>query len=290
MELDAADAVAHVHQRRACILLHHSIAAPAALFAGLSTLLSLKLTLAGYNTAIPLETYQATMYVVILMSVIFGFLLLGGATALLTSFYPESVAALRAANRRLLGLDAAAALLAAIGIGLFLHQVPALLTDRFHALALFSIDSPDLIVTTAPALVALANAVRSTIMYAALLGAIALILRRLTKEWMKLAAGLVAVFALLPLGMRTPGELALQYGIALMTMASAVLFCARFARRNYLAYALVLWVLSLRGPLGELFGNPIPALHAQGWIVVAVLATSVVWALYPATTRKSETV
>ena len=59
----------------------------------------MQLTLQGYNTAIPLEIYQATMYVLILMSVVFGFLLLGGAAALLTSFYPEGTyAALRRAN------------------------------------------------------------------------------------------------------------------------------------------------------------------------------------------------
>ena len=44
---------------------------------------------------------------------------------------------------------------------------------------------------------------------------------------------------------RTPGELALQYGIALLTGAGALLFCYRFARDNYLAYAVVLHLSNL---------------------------------------------
>jgi membrane protease YdiL (CAAX protease family) len=263
------------------------IAVPATLLTALGPLLSMQLTLQGYDTAIPLQTFQATMYVVILMSVVFGFLLLGGAVALLTSFYPESTATLGRASRRLLGLDAALALMAAIGIGLFLHQAQALLQDRFHAQALFSIGSPDLIVNTAPALVAIANAVRSTIFFGAMVATIGLILGRLSTGWMKIVAGLLAVFILLPLDIRTPGELALQYGIALLTAAGALLFCKIFARSNYLAYALVFWALSFRGPLGELFGTSIPAMHVQGWIIVAVLCGSVVWALLPSMTGKT---
>jgi len=212
---------------------------------------------------------------------------LGGAAALLTSFYPECTAALRAANRRLLGVDAAVALLAAIGIGLFLHQMQALLLDRFHAQALFSIGSPDLIVSAAPALAAIADAVRSTIFYGAMLGTLALIVRKLPQAWMKLLAGLVAVFLLVPLDIRTPGELALQYAIALLTVAAALLFCTGFARSNYLAYVVVLWALALRGPVVELFGTSIPAMHLQGWILVAALAASVVWAVLPAMTGKA---
>lgn len=263
------------------------VATPVALLAGLGPLLSLELGLQGYNTTMPLETYQAIMYMVILMSVIFGFLIVGGATALLTSFYPDCFTALRTANRRVLGPDAAMALLAAIGLGVLVHQLQGLLMDRFHAQALFSMGSPDLIVTTAPSLVAIANAIRSTIMYGAAIGTIVLIAKQLPEEWMKLPAALLAVFALLPLDIRTPGEFALQYGIALLTAAGAVIFCSVFAKGNYLAYALALWALSLRGPLGELFGNSIPQLQMQGWIVVGVLAATVAFTLLPAVMRKS---
>jgi hypothetical protein len=264
------------------------IAVPATLLTALGPLLSMQLTLQNYDTAIPLQTYQATIYVVILMSVVFGFLLLGGAVALLTSFYSESTAALGQRMRRLLGVDAAIALLAAIGMGLILHQVQALLMDHFHTQALFSVGSPDLIVSSAPALVAVANAFRSTIFDGAMLGTIALIAGRLSSGWMKLLAGLLAVFILLPLDIRTAGEFTLEYGIALLTVAGAVLFCVHFARGNYLAYAVVLWALSFRGPLGELFGTSIPAMHLQAWIIVAVLAASVLWAVLPGVTATAK--
>jgi hypothetical protein len=61
-----------------------------------------------------------------------------------------------------------------------------------------------------------------------------------------------------------------------------VLFCLCFARKNYLAYALVLWAMALRPALAELFGNGNPALERQGWMVAGALAVSVIWALAPA--------
>ena len=257
------------------------IAVPAALLTAVAPLLSMQLALQNYPTAIPLQTFQATIYIVIVMSVVFGFLLMGGAVALLTSFYPDCMAALRASNRRLLGRDAAIALLAAVGFGLILHQLQGFLMDRFHQVALFSVGSPDLIVSASPALAAITTAVRSTILDAATLGTIALLAVRLSKLWMRVAAGLLAVFILLPTDIRTPGELAFEYGIGLFTAVVALAFCSRFARRNYLAYALVLWALALRGPLGELFGTGLASMHIQGWIVAGALAAVVLWGLAP---------
>jgi 4-amino-4-deoxy-L-arabinose transferase-like glycosyltransferase len=69
----------------------------------------------------------------------------------------------------------------------------------------------------------------------------------------------------------------------------AVLFCLLFARRNYLAYALVLWAMALHPAMMELFGNANPALDRQGWMVAAVLAVSVVWAVAPALRRRANT-
>ena len=130
------------------------LAVPATLLFALAWLLSFELMMKGYNTAIPLETYQAVLYMTLLMSVIFMFLMLGAAAALIALFYPESVGALRAANRGLLGLDAGAALLAAAGLAILLNQHDAMLMDHYHAQALFAIGSPDLIVSRAPALAA----------------------------------------------------------------------------------------------------------------------------------------
>ncbi|HXK06903.1 MAG TPA: hypothetical protein VMS37_31200, partial [Verrucomicrobiae bacterium] len=56
-------------------------------------------------------------------------------------------------------------------------------------------------------------------------------------------------------------------------------FCRYFGRRNYLAYALVIWLVALRAPLGELLGNGNLSLDVQGWIVAGVMAASILWVL-----------
>jgi membrane protease YdiL (CAAX protease family) len=265
------------------------LAVPATLLFALAWLLSFELMLKDYNTAIPLETYQAVLYITLLMSVIFVFLILGAAAALIALFYPESMGALRAANRGLLGLDAAMALLAAAGFAILLNQHDAMLMDHHHAQALFAIGSPDLIVSHAPALAAVAEAARSLLMNAAALALIAIIIKKLPQRWMLAPLALAALTVNLAGGIRTPGEFALQYAMAAIWAGCAVLFCLCFARRNYLAYALVLWAMALRPAMMELFGNGNPALERQAWIVAAVLAVSVVWAVAPALRRRANT-
>jgi hypothetical protein len=223
------------------------------------------------------------------MSVVFMFLILGAAAALIALFYPESVAALRAANRGLLGLDAGAALLAAAGIWILLNQHDAMLLSHHHAQALFAIGSPDLIVSRAPALAAVAGAARSVLMNAAILALIAIVIKKLPQRWMLALLALAVLTVNLSGDIRTLGEFALQFAITAIWAGGAVLFCLCFARKNYLAYALVLWAMALRPAMVELFGNGNPALERQGWMVAGVLAVSVVWALAPALRRRANT-
>jgi hypothetical protein len=255
------------------------IAVPAALLTALGPLLSWRLMLQGYQTAIPIETYLAVMYTVLGMSVLFAFLLLGGAVALVTSNFPGSERVLTPANRARQGLDAGVALLAAIGFGLLLNRLEALLANRFHALALFSISSPNLIVSAAPAVAATASAVRSTIVYGAVLGIIALMARRAPR----VALALLLAFAMVSTDVRTAGEFALEYAGALAAVAAAAAFCLWFARGNYLAYMLALWAIAMRGPLAEFFGN---GLTVQGWVLVGVAVAAAMWAVAPGLARK----
>ena len=151
------------------------LALPATLLFPVAPLLSIGLMLKNYRTDIPLETFQAMTYVIVGMGVIFGFLLMGAAAALIVTFYPDAVPALRRTNRAVMAVDAVAALLAATGIGLALHQFQGILLDRFHAQAVLSIGSPDIIVSAAPALAAVASAVRALLTDAALLGLLVLL-------------------------------------------------------------------------------------------------------------------
>jgi hypothetical protein len=164
----------------------------------------------------------------------------------------------------------------------------AVLTARFHAYALFSISSPDLIVSTFPAIAALAGGVRLVLLNAAKIALAAVIVQKLRKRWMLAPFALLAIF--FEIGdIRTPGEFALQYGLALITMGCIVAFCVWFARNNYLAYGLVLWLLALRPSLTQLFGNHNPGLQVQALLVTTALVASAAWAILPSLRRSSDT-
>jgi membrane protease YdiL (CAAX protease family) len=263
------------------------LAVPVTLLMAVSALLSLHLMAESYRTEVPYETFLTVSYITLLMAAIFGFLMMGGAAALLTSFFPDCIAALKRRNRRILGIDAVVALLAAIGIGLGLGHLHALLDARFHAQALIAIASPTLIGSRAPAISAIADAVRSLLFSGAVLGVFVLIAQRLPRRWMWIPLGLLAACALLP-DVHTAGEFALGYALACLTVTCGAVFCLWIGRDNYLAYALVLLVMALRGPLAELFGNANPALQVQGYLVATVLAAVVVWAIAPAFGKRVE--
>jgi hypothetical protein len=108
---------------------------------------------------------------------------------------------------------------------------------------------------------------------------VALLVRRL-KQW-TVPLALVALASMVPDAARTAPEFALHYGIALLTAAFAVLWCWRFARNNYLAYALVFWILALQGSISNLLGTAIPAMQIQGWILASLAAAGVIWVALP---------
>ena len=91
-------------------------------------------------------------------------------------------------------------------------------------------------------------------------------------------AGLLVAVVLVPGDVRTAGEFALAYFVALLAIAAAAAVFFWFARDNYLAYAAILWVLALRGPLSELYGNARP-IHF--WTLTAILLAGVAWAFLP---------
>jgi hypothetical protein len=212
---------------------------------------------------------------------------MGAAAAIIVTFYPDALPALRRANRAAMALDAFFALLAALGIVLALRQFQAILLDRFHGQAVFSISSPDIIASAAPALAALSAAVRGLLTDAALLGLIALLAWQLNRNWIRFAAALLALCATIPGEVRTPGEFFLHYTISLAMAAAGVAFCWFFARRNYLAYALVLWLVALRTPMMQLLGSGNSALQVQGYLVAAIIAATLIWALAPAFLRRT---
>ena len=95
---------------------------------------------------------------------------------------------------------------------------------------------------------------------------------------MRYAAALLALCATVPGEVRTPGEFVLHYTISLAMAAAGIAFCWFFARRNYLAYALVLWLMALRTPMMQLLGTGNPALQMQGYLIAAIMAATLIWA------------
>jgi hypothetical protein len=164
--------------------------------------------------------------------------------------------------------------------------------DHFHAQAVFSISSPDIIASAAPALAALSGAVRGLLTDAALLCLLTLLAWQLTKPGTKLwilryAVALLALCATIPGEVRTPGEFLLNYIVSLAMAAAGFAFCWFFARRNYLAYALALWVVALRPHMLQLLDTGNSALQTQAYLLAAILLATLIWALAPAFLRST---
>jgi hypothetical protein len=120
----------------------------------------------------------------------------------------------------------------------------------------------------------------------AVLALLALIVEQIEARWKLVAAGLVALLGLVPGEVRTAGEFVLEYALVLAMAAAAVAFCRFFGRKNYLAYALLVWLIALRSPLAELVANGNASLGVQGWIVGGVMAASILWAVGPGLWRR----
>jgi hypothetical protein len=179
-------------------------------------------------------------------------------------------------------------LIASLGLGMIVHRLEAFLQDRFPALALYSVASPDAIATTAPAVSAIAAALMGCVLFAAAAVTIASILRR-WKPRVTVAVALLAAVSLVPGDVRTAPEFGLHYGFALLTMAFLALWCWRFARNNYLAYALAFWAVGVLNHASGLLGTAIPAMQAQGWAAVAIGVIGAIWIVAPGFMQRGDT-
>ena len=245
-------------------------------------MMSLPLMLKNYRTEIPLGTFQAIAWIGIGTSVVFGFLRMAAAVALVFAAFPASRKVFSQDSRRLRAVDVLAALAAVAGVGLLWRALDAFLRARFHAWASVSASTPDLIGTLVPSLAALTSAVNSVPQAAAVAAVVVLIARRLGKSWRIAALGVLAAVALVPSSVRTPGEFALEFASSAIGLALLLAACLWFARDNHLAYAAIPWIVALWGSIAELFDNFIPGLNVHGAILSAVLGLSLLWMALPA--------
>jgi len=253
------------------------LAAAATVLFAIGPLLALPLLLKDYNTAIPLPTYEALAYTSAAVSVGLALVVLAAALAFVLSFYPQSLAAFQIKNRRRLGSDALFAVLAAVGLSLALGRAGAWMMSRFHAQALFSFAASNLVASAAPALGAVAGAVRTLLLSAATFVLLVVVVTRLKPRWLLVPLFALAVTVNLSSSIRTGGEFALEFGISLLGAAAALVFCFVFARANYLTYALVFWIAALRPAAGQLLVSGNPNLMAHGIAVIAVMIAPLLW-------------
>jgi membrane protease YdiL (CAAX protease family) len=249
-------------------------------------LLTLGLRLKDYNTAKLFQTFQVETLLDIFTGMMGRALALVLAAALIATFYPRALEELRRVNRRTMGLDAALAAIAAAGVGLLWRHFAAALTAHFHTQARLDVSAPDILASAAPAVGAVTDGVSTLILLGAALGLMAMLIVQVNQRWAVVIGVMLALIATVSTDAHTIGEFALEYGMAVSMAATVLLFCWFFGRRNYLAYALVLWLASLASPLAELMATGNGAMQAQGWIIVLVAVISVVWAAGPAVWRR----
>jgi membrane protease YdiL (CAAX protease family) len=252
-----------------------------ALLGVVDTLLRLPQIYEGYDTTQPPATFLANVAIGDVISTIGAVLGFGLAAAFLLSFFPGCLSAFRAARRRFTAVDAVAATLAAAGLAVANARLDTWLQARFHAQALMEAGAPGLIESLVPALSGLANAIQGVLPIATAVALVAVLSGRIAKRWWLPLSLVAAIFAVSDAA-RTPGELALSYAQTLADLAPALIFCAWFARRNYLAYALVIWTAGIRDALGDLLGSPNPVYHLHGWIVLGAAVAACIWLVLPA--------
>lgn len=259
----------------------------AALPLGAITLVGMAMTfpllLSQYPTTFSLESFEATLAVGLFIGALALFIAIACGAALILALRPDALAVLRNANRRPFGVDALFAAALAAVLVTALGRLRWLAIDRFHAQALLSADARTAFATISPAVSGIASACQEALFWLALLALVAYVIRYL-ERWPGAAvlAGLAAAAGLVPGTAHTAGEFLLYHAIQLIYLAAAVLFVKYIARRNYLAYLLAAWTLSLLDKGADLLSQPAAPLRLQGGVLIGVLAATLIWAA-PAT-------
>jgi hypothetical protein len=261
------------------------MAAPAAVLGVAGSIASLPMMMQAYSTAIPMETFRIVMVTGVGMGAVGLFLGLAGAAGLIVALEPRAGAALRAASRRAAAVDALCAAALAAGLAAAVMQAGALARGFFHGQALFSPDAPAGLGAAVPAVAAIGSAAGDTLFRLAVLVLAVFVLR-----WAGRSGGrivllvLAAVVVSVSMQVHTGAELGLEAAMTIAAVAATLGF-AWFARGNALAWALAIWTLAMGGHALPMLVQPAAAFQVQGWIVAAVWAAVMAWAVAPALGR-----
>jgi len=262
------------------------VAVPLAAATVAGMVMNFPLLFTQYPTTFPIESFEITLAVGMLIAALGLFLALACGAALILSLDPDALAVLRASDRKMRALDAVFCAALAAVLVLALARLHWLLIDRFHPDALLSTGARTLFATLSPAVSAIASACQQLLFSLALLALLVFIVQYL-RRWPGAAilAGLLAAAAFVPGATHSEGEFFLYYGIQLLDLAAAVLFVKYIARENHLAYLLVAWTLPLLTAIADLLSQPNSALHVEAGVLIGVLLATLVWALVPVFSR-----
>jgi hypothetical protein len=238
----------------------------------------------AYDTAVPLRTFQTISYAGLLMAAVVRASFTCALFAVLFCLKPDFPEWFAKSNRRAVAVDALLLTATAAALAAALHTVNAIVMAAFPAFALPQISSPQLIVSTFPALSAIAGAAKSTVEVLVILALVSHIVQVAWSRyrWWVIALGLIALAGMLPSDVHTIGEVLLAYSERLVQVSVIVAMCVFFFKRNLLAYGLAAWTISLGSAAVGLFAQQNTRLQLQGWIVICVLLLTVTWAIAPA--------
>jgi membrane protease YdiL (CAAX protease family) len=258
------------------------IAVPVAVLGLLGAISGAPLLVRNYDTAVPLETFQAVMIAGVVISALGMFLGMACCSGVLLAVRPDSLAALKAAHRRAALTDNLIAVAAGVALAFLISRCQWLIIDRFHAQAVLSVSNSDIFGTVSPAMSVAASALETAVFELALLALIGYAGGLLSRHrWALALTALGAVAVFVPSQVHTGTEFALHYGLLLAATAALWWFIRGFARGNALAYLLTVLTLGLGRRALVLLDQPNGGLHMQGWVVLFLLALIVGWAIGP---------
>ncbi len=236
----------------------------------------------GYQTSVRWDTFLAGLAVDVFRSVGLKIGILFLAVAVIDAAYPWIFGVFSREGRSRFGRSAVVAAVTVLGVIAALRTIMQLAADRFPSTASVSIDIPNAVSVTFPALLAIADALFNTIVGSAVIASFAVALGLMRKRaW--LSEGLI--IAIIFCAALDPSATAAR--TPLMLARAAVLAIAAWTtiryllRDNLLAWPVTIFIAAMLNGIVGMAGNDRPDLLANAGVVGVVLVAAIVWLVMP---------
>ena len=243
-----------------------------------------------YQTSIDFNLFSISIIVGVLFSLLGLFIALGVGMGLVTAIYPESLNSLSRVNRMNTGKDALIAGLITI-LGLIgLERLGIILGSRFPGAALVSsLPLPAGVDTILPFVSILSDMLTHSFFIVSIAGVIIFVLTGwIRKRILTIIILLIAVFAFVPLSVRSLPELFLNLAITLPIVVWLLVAIVFFLRKNYLAYLLVPFFYYGVNAGIALLGQENGFFAVNAALIFVGMIAMVFWLLLPTLTQTSQ--